>query len=204
MSFRKRFLHYLYSTPNIVGSLLGMLGLILFFAGFIQQYWLLIVVGLYLIGALAAPKGKRYTLQMQNQANLDEIRSEMGNLLRKIQGKVPQDIFERVQSIQNTILEILPRIQDLNSSDYQVYTIRQTAVQYLPETLEHYLNLPKAYAILHPVKDGKTARVLLAEQLTLMDGKLKEIADDFFRNDSQRLLVNGRFLEEKFGKQEVW
>ncbi len=204
MSFRKRFLHYLYSTPNIIGSLLGMLGLILFFSGFIQQYWLLIVVGLYLIGALAAPKGKRYTLQMQNQANLDEIRSEMGNLLRKIQGKVPQDIFERVQSIQNTILEILPRIQDLNSSDYQVYTIRQTAVQYLPETLEHYLNLPKAYTTLHPVKDGKTARVLLAEQLTLMDGKLKEIADDFYQNDSQRLLVNGRFLEEKFGKQEVW
>jgi hypothetical protein len=162
------------------------------------------VVGLYLIGVLLTPKNKVVHLNLENQLDGEEIRQGLDALLRKIQGKVSKDIYERVESICNSILEILPRIDDLNSADYQVYTIRQTATQYLPETLEHYLNLPKAYANLHPVKDGKTARTLLAEQLTLMDEKLKEIIDDFYRNDTQRLLVNGRFLEEKFGKQEVW
>ena len=204
MNSRRGLLLYLYSTPNIAGSILGLIGLLLYFAGIIQQFWLLIVIGLYLIGVLVTPKSKAVHLNLENQLNVDEIRQGLDSLLRKIQGKVPKEIYERVESIRSSILEILPRIDDLNSADYQVYTIRQTAVQYLPETLEHYLNLPKAYANLHPVKEGKTSKMLLAEQLNLMDEKLKEIVDDFYHNDTQRLLVNGRFLEEKFGKQEVW
>ncbi len=204
MNSRRGLLLYLYSTPNIAGSILGLIGLLLYFGGIIQQFWLLIVIGLYLIGVLVTPKSKAVHLNLENQLTVDEIRQGLDSLLRKIQGKVPKEIYERVESIRSSILEILPRIDDLNSADYQVYTIRQTAVQYLPETLEHYLNLPKAYANLHPVKEGKTSKMLLAEQLNLMDEKLKEIVDDFYHNDTQRLLVNGRFLEEKFGKQEVW
>jgi hypothetical protein len=201
---RRKFLYYLYGLPNIVGSLLGLLGLLLYFAGIIQQYWLLIVVGLYLIGVLATPKSKAVHLSLENQLSQDEIRQGLDALLRKIQGRLPKEAYERVESIRGSILEILPRIEDWNSADYQIYTIRQTALQYLPETLENYLNLPKAYASLHPVKEGKTAKILLVEQLTLLDETLKEITTDFYRNDTQRLLTNGRFLQEKFGKQETW
>jgi len=47
MTRKQRILLFLYSTPNIVGSLLGILGLALFFFGVIGRFWLLIVVGLY-------------------------------------------------------------------------------------------------------------------------------------------------------------
>jgi hypothetical protein len=204
MTRRQRLLVYLYSTPNIIGSLLGLVGLALFFLGVIDKFWILIVLGLYGIGVLATPKSSTYELRLRNELTVDEIRVELEGLVNKIRRKVPKDIFTRVESIKNSILEILPRIGDLNSSDYTVYTIRQTALEYLPETLENYLNLPRAYVSLHPIKDGKTANQLLVDQLDLLDREMKEIVQDYYRNDTERLMAHGRFLKEKFGTSMRW
>jgi hypothetical protein len=204
MTRRQRLLVYLYSTPNIIGSLLGLVGLALFFLGVIDKFWILIVLGLYGIGVLATPKSSTYELRLRNELTVDEIRVELEGLVNKIRRKVPKDIFTRVESIKNSILEILPRIGDLNSSDYTVYTIRQTALEYLPETLENYLNLPRAYVSLHPIKDGKTANQLLVDQLDLLDREMKEIVQDYYRNDTERLMAHGRFLKEKFGTSMCW
>jgi hypothetical protein len=204
MTARQRVFLYLYSAPNIVGSVLGILGLILFFAGVIQSFWFPIVLGLYGIGALATPKNRTYDLRLRNQLTADEIREDLENLVRSIQKRVSGDILAKVESIKDSILEILPGIVDVNSSDYDIYTIRQTALDYLPETLGNYLSLPPAFRTLHPVRDGKTAKQLLSEQLDLLDQQMKEIVHDFFRNDTQRLMAHGRFLEEKFRKTNLW
>lgn len=204
MNTKQRVLLFLYSTPNIVGSILGILGLVLLFLGFIGKFWLFIILGLYIIGVLATPKNPTYDLRLRNQLTADEIREELENLVKSIRKKVSKDILVKVESIKNSILEILPHIVDVNSSDYNIYTIRQTALDYLPETLGNYLNLPAAFRNLHPVKDGKTAKQLLSEQLDLLDQQMKEIAQDFYRNDTQRLMAHGRFLEEKFRKTDLW
>jgi hypothetical protein len=204
MTTRQRVLLYLYSTPNIAGSILGILGLLLFFTGVINRFWLLIVLGLYGIGALATPRNPTYDLRLRNQLTVDEIREELENLVRSIRKRVPQDILAKVESIKDSILEILPGIVDVNSSDYDIYTIRQTVLDYLPETLGNYLSLPPAFRNLHPVKDGKTAKQLLSEQLDLLDRQMVEIAQDFYRNDTQRLMAHGRFLEQKFRKTDLW
>ena len=39
---------------------------------------------------------------------------------------------------------------------------------------------------------------MLLEQLELMDSKMREVADDIARHDSDRLLANGRFIAERF------
>jgi len=195
---------FLYSTPNIVGSVLGIVGLLLLAGGIIGRFWFVIVLGLYVIGVLATPKSLTYELRLRNQLGADEVREELEGLVRTIRNKVPKEVLAKVKSIKNSILEILPYIVDIGSSDYNIYTIRQTALEYLPETLENYLNLPKAFANLHPVKDGKTAKQLLVEQLDLLDRQMKEIAQDFYRNDTQRLMAHGRFLEEKFQKTDLW
>ena len=198
MSTRQRILLYIYSNKNIVGSALGLAGLLIYFVGFIDRFWLLIVVGLYFIGVLATPRSPTYQLQLRKQLTADEIRYGLNELVRKIRSKVPDDILTRVESIKTTIFEILPYILDLDSADHDVYTIRQTALDYLPETLENYLNLPPAYRNIHPIKDGKNAKQLLIEQLDLLDRSMNEIADDFYRNDTQQLLVHGRFLADRF------
>jgi len=199
---RQQLLLFLYSTPNIVGSALGLLGLLLYFTGLIDSYWFFIVVGLYAIGVVATPKNPIYDLHLRNQLSVEEVRAELENLVRTIQSKVPAEILAKVVSIKESIASILPNIVDVSSSDYNIYVIRQTALEYLPEALQNYLNLPPAYANLHPVKNGKTARQLLSDQLDLLDNQMKEIVVDFHKNDTQKLLVHGRFLEEKFRKSD--
>ena len=50
------------------------------------------------------------------------------------------------------------------------------------------------------LQGGKTPQQLLREQVQLLDEKLDEIADAVHQHDTDRLLANGRFLEERFGK----
>ena len=191
---------FLYSTPNIVGSVLGLIGLGLYFLGFINQFWLLIVAGLYLIGVLATPKNPTYELQLRNQLTAEDLRAELEELVRQVQGKLPKDVMERVISIKNSIVEVLPQIVDLGSNDYNIFLIQQTALDYLPSALQSYLNLPVAYANLHPVRDGKTAKQLLVEQLDLLDNEMKQVVQEVYANDTQQLITHGRFLKEKFQK----
>ena len=115
-----------------------------------------------------------------------------------------QDVLIKVESIKSSILDILPHIANINSSNYNIYTIRQVALDYLPETLENYLKLSTDLATKKPIKDGKTAHDLLLEQLSLLDGELKEILEDIHHDDTQSLLAHGRFLKDKFGKSELW
>ena len=72
--------------------------------------------------------------------------------------------------------------------------------EYLPQTIDNYLTLPRAYANSHVVSNGKTAGQLLGDQLDLIDEKMKEIADAIARDDVGKLLAQGRFLEERFGR----
>ena len=191
---------FLYSTPNIIGSALGIVGLLLFFLGIIHNFWFLIVVGLYGIGVLATPHSPTYELSLKNQLTVDDIRQELNDLVRKIQGKVPKEIMDLVLSIKTSIFEVLPQIVDLSSGDQNIYLIKQTALDYLPATLQKYMNLPPAYASLHPVQDGKTPKQLLIEQITLLDDKMKEVVQAINNNDTQKLLVQGQFLKDKFHK----
>lgn len=200
MKDKRRFLLFLYSSANIVGSVLGMIGLLLFFLGIIDRYWLVIVAGLYTIGVLATPKSPTYELSFRNQATIDDIRAELEDLARKIRGKVPQEILEKVISIKTSILDVLPQIINLGSSDHNIYLIQQTALDYLPTALENYLNLPKAYANLHPLRGGKTARQFLLEQLTLLDQEMKAVTREIYENDTQKLVAHGRFLQDRFQK----
>jgi hypothetical protein len=133
-----------------------------------------------------------------------EIRDELERVVRQARRRVPREIFQKVESIQASILSILPQLVALGDGDRNLYTIRQTALEYLPEALQNYLNLPPSFAALYPLRDGKTARQLLGEQLDLLDREMKAIVSDFAVNDMQKLLAHGRFLEQKFRQEELF
>jgi hypothetical protein len=194
---RQRLLMYLYSTKNIVGSLLALVGLLLFFTGVVGALWPLVVVGLYLIGALVAPGTSAIDLRSGFDPN--DVRRALDQDVRQVSGRVPADVLAKVQNIQQIILGILPRTGTLPPGSPELFVVQRTAMDYLPTALESYVNLPRAYATLHPVQDGKTAKQVLLDQLALLESKMNEVADDVHRNDTDRLLANGRFLEERFG-----
>jgi hypothetical protein len=196
---RDRVLRYLYSTKNLAGSALALVGLGLFFTGAIGAIWPPVVVALYLVGALVAPGVKTYDLT-GGGASPDDVRKALDTQVKAANGKVPPEIMAKVLSIRDTILGILPNYADFPPGSPDLFVVQSTAVDYLPTALQSYLNLPRAYAMLHPVADGKTPRQILLDQLTLLDAKITDVADAVHQKDSQRLLANGRFLAERFGQ----
>jgi hypothetical protein len=196
-----RVMRYLYSRKNIAGSLLALVGLVLFFAGILGVLWPVIVVGLYVIGVLVTPGAKEIDLRTGFDPN--DVKHALDTQVRIITGKVPPEVMAKVLKIRQTIFGILPRAGNLAPGSPELFIVERTATDYLPTSLQAYLNLPRAYATLHPVQGGKTPKVVLLDQLTLLENKMNEVADDVHRNDADRLLANGRFLEERFGRSPL-
>ena len=74
-----RVARYLTSTKNLMGAAGGVIGLIITFLGLAGPYWPLVVIGLYLAGALAAPPEKIRLV-------LEDATPEAGRLRRDLSG----------------------------------------------------------------------------------------------------------------------
>ena len=197
---------YLYSRKNIAGCLLALGGLALHFSGLIVGIqWLPITVGLYLIGALLVPGERSLDLRLDATADDKTIRSALDQLVKSIQGRVPDDILLRVTHIRDSILVTLGNGNGAAvgsagrpTVDPNVYLIRQTALSYLPEALNAYMALPRMYAN-RSLGGRKSAHDTLLDQLNLMDQKMAEVAEAIVAHDAERLEAHGRFIAEKFG-----
>jgi hypothetical protein len=192
---------FLYSRRNIVGSLLALGGLALHFLGLLSGVgWLPIVVGLYLIGVLLVPAEQGLSIKLGAAEDASEVRDGLQRLLRALRGKVADDLYAKVVSIQASILGTLETERSAgDAADPNVYLIRQTALAYLPDAFSTYLRMPRVMAERRAIAGGRTPHDVLLEQLDLMDRRLADVADDMARHDSDKLLANGRFLAEKFG-----
>jgi hypothetical protein len=192
-------MRYIYSGKNIVGSALALLGLGLFFTGVITSFfWPFVVIAMYGIGALLAPGPTRLELA-GTSFDPDSIRRSLQKLGGDTTGKLPQPLAAKVQHISDTITGILPHYADFPTGSPDLFVVGRTATDYLPSALQSYLNLPRAYATLHRMPNGKTADQVLSDQLDLLSSKMDEVADAVHKKDSDALLANARFLEEKFG-----
>jgi hypothetical protein len=192
-----RLLLYLYSRKNIVASGLALLGIALFFLGLIGPVWPAVVIGMYLIGALVTPNNQKWDLL--GGEDLSDLSGSLTSQVSAVKGKLPDDVYQKVLSIQQTLMAILPKITRLGPGSRDAFIVQKTITDYLPSTLQAYLNLPRAYATVHPMSNGRTAAQVVLDQLTLLDSKLEEVAVAVNKNDTDTLLANGRFLEDRFG-----
>ena len=192
-------LRYLYSGKNIVGSTLALFGLLLFFTHIITVvFWPFVVIAMYGIGALLAPGPPKVALA-GTSFDPDSIRKSLQRQLDIASGKLPPELQAKLQDIADTIMGILPHYAEFPPGSPDLFVVGRTATDYLPSALQAYLSLPRAYAALHKMPNGKTANDVLGDQLTLLETKMNEVADAVHKKDSDALLANGRFLEEKFG-----
>ncbi len=127
------------------------------------------------------------------------VRRALAANQRLAQGRLPAPAMGKLLKIHRQIADLLPLSAQLPTGSRDLYVIQRTATDYLPATLQAYLALPPRFAATEVVQDGKTAIQLLEEQLDLLAAQLNEIGDAVHRQDSDRLLANGRFLEERFG-----
>lgn len=193
---------YLGSRKNVAGSLLALGGLVLFFLGLLGPIWPLVVVALYLIGALAVPSPRRV---LAGNASFDPelVRSALDRLVRRVENRASPDVVAKLREIQQEILSVLPLADQFPLGSEDLFVIQRTATDYLPSALEPYLALPPEYAATRQVQGGKTPKQVLLEQLELIDSKMDEVVDAIHQRDTDRLLASGRFLEERFGKGDL-
>jgi hypothetical protein len=193
---------YLTSTKNIAGSAGALGGLALFFAGIVAPpLWPAVVAGLYGIGALIAPAER--SVDLRSDVDQKDLGRSLDRLVRQIHGKVPPDIERKVGGIAETIRGVLPRTGHLAAGSQELFILQRTVADYLPTSLESFMNLPRTYAAIHPLKGTKTAQQVLSDQLDLLQEQMDEVADATAKSDADRLLAQGRFLEERFGRSDL-
>lgn len=151
----------------------------------------------------AVTRGGGASLPAAGAFDPEHVRDELRRLRGRIKGKVPGDILARFDGIAKTIESILPRTSALGAGSEDLFVLQRTATDYLPTALEAYTRLPQDYATEHVIIEGKTSRDILAEQLDLMHAQIREIAIAVNKNDSDKLLAHGRFLEERFGRGDL-
>jgi hypothetical protein len=129
----------------------------------------------------------------------DDIRRELADLLGDMVGRASPDVMAAYESIHRRMLMMLPRIGRLDGTSQDLHILHRTAGDYLPTAVRSYLSVVRAGAADRPLPDGRTPRQAVLEQLRLIDARLADIDDALNRNDVDRLLAHGRFLEVRFG-----
>jgi hypothetical protein len=130
----------------------------------------------------------------------DDVDESLKKVRDGTRGRVPADVDLRVKQLATMISEMLPRADALADGSDARYVLVRTATDYLPSTLEAYLDLPRSYADNEVVADGKTAHQLLCDQLDVLYEQMQSVSDAVNRADTDKLIANGRFLAEKFGR----
>ncbi|MES2887920.1 MAG: hypothetical protein V4739_07880 [Pseudomonadota bacterium] len=199
-SLKLRLMLFLYSNANLGGCALALLGPVLLFGGVIGPGWLLITAGLYATGwtlgwTRRAPEVER---RIEDTLTTEQTLEKLDHLVDSVHPHLSTEMNAHLASVRTSVSEVLPRLVGTTGHDANLFTVRETVLRYLPETLSNYVRLPPAFRTTHVLKEGRTARQLLADQLALLDAKMHEVVVNVAAADAQALLANGQFLEMKF------
>ena len=199
-----RIRRFLGSPGHVVGALAAVGGLILLDAGLVHfPLAAVVIVGLYLIGYFVAARPQLSTLGQDQTKDADQIAAGLDELLATIRKRVAIDVYRHVVNIRDAVIFTLEHAGDRYQADPDFYSVRQTAMTYMPEALSRYLALPRPYAEQERLTDGKTAHDTLIEQLELMEDNTRRVADTIVQRESERLITHGRFLSERLGASSL-
>lgn len=115
--------------------------------------------------------------------------------------RLPADVEKKVDRIRRKagVLGQHPERFPIGSKD--LYVVQHTATDYLPATVDAYLEVP-SWSVSTPAADGRTPLQMLHSQLDMLETKLDEIAETVRKQRVDNMLANERFLEENFGRRE--
>ena len=202
LPLRMRLLLYVYSTRNIIACAVALVGPALLFLGVIREGWLLITGALYAAGYFATPAPQVLDTGLTQSFSFDALLEQFDRLVKEARPQLQPAMIARLGSIRHSIEEVLPRLTQMRGFDDNLFTVRETIARYLPETLANYVALPPMFRVSRVLKDGKTARELLMDQLAVLDDQMKEVVGNVARGDADALLANGQFLEAKFRERD--
>jgi phage shock protein PspC (stress-responsive transcriptional regulator) len=138
----------------------------------------------------------------EDSAELAAWRERLRPLQERLKERSGPNTLSALRNIEEKLVFLLERIGEGSELfDLRPFEVRKIAFEYLPDTLNQYLQLPPSMAKSQRLNSGKTAEETLNEQLSLLDAALHDLAKSLFEKDAGGLLVHGRFLKEKFAEQ---
>jgi len=192
---------YLTSRRNLTGSALALVGGGLIMIDPVGVQGLLLVVGLYMVGALAVRGNGRVS---RFGFDPKRVQRSLAEQIGAAAGRLPPAIIARMQRIELTIrTEILPRLECLPLGAPELYLIERTVSDYLPTAVEAYLRLPSGYVSSQPGSHGRAAVDVLAEELDFLDAEMRQVAEAVHRTDMDQLLAHKRFLADRFRRVDA-
>lgn len=129
-----------------------------------------------------------------------QLRVDLRTLPARLGRRVPAEVAVQVGRISELLVDTLDRVAGHGDAEALV---RRTATVYLPDTLRAYLALPEEWATRHVLADGTTPAQTLAAQLDAIESAARRMRDAAAAHDASTLLVNGRFLSQRFGLSEL-
>lgn len=198
---------WLGSTKNIVGSVLGAaaIGAQLLFG--LGALWPLVVIASYGVGALVAPRDRvDLRLGLGAGASAAQLTEQLGIFRRAMKSdasRLGDDAYAILTQILDTLDEIVARWGDLGGAPEQTHVVEQMIIDYLPTSIQKYLNLPRTYALQSRVEGKKSAHDELVDQLTILQAEGDKIRTALYSRDLAALGDQGRFLRNKFGKSDL-
>ena len=201
MASRDRIRRYLTSRRNLAGAALALVGAGLALADPVGLGGLALVIGFYLVGALAVPSKpavRRYGFDPR------QVQRAISDEISAVSGRVPPEVITRIQRIELTIRsEILPGIDCLPVGSQDLYLVERTACDWLPTAVARYLDLPADYVSAQPGSRGSSALQVVVDELDLLDAEMRRVAEIVHGADMDRLLAHRRFLNDRFRREEA-
>ena len=184
-------LRYLASWKNVAGCTGGLIGLLLHFAGLAGSYWVLVVLGLYGVGALAAPP-ERIVLVTDPEEEAGQLRAELDALVLRVRGfHVPAEVPPKLGEIAEVLRGMLDRPRELRADPEALHAVTRLVGTDLPLSVQTYLNLPWWFAA------ARGSGAELVRQLDLLHADAVRVAERFHAADVQRQADHTRYLEDR-------
>ena len=198
---------WLGSGKNILGSVLaaGAVGAQIVFG--LGPLWPLIVGASYAVGALVAPRDRvDLRLGIGAGASAEQLTEQLKVLRRSLKGdarRLTDDANAILVRILDALEEIVARWGELGSAPDQRHVVERMILDYLPTSVQTFLNLPRTFALQNRVEGKRTAHDELIEQLTILEKESDRIRTAVYSREVEKLGDQSRFLREKFGKSEL-
>lgn len=179
---------------------LAVIGAYLF--GLIGSAWWMLAIGAYVGGYLPFAFKDEPAHMPEGLSTADAL----AWLKKSVLPQLPQHAKPILADIIVRVEGLMPRLKEMESQGLVEASsramLKQTVTRLLPDSVESYLRLPTGYAKVAKLGDGKTAQELLTEQLLLLQAHVKSLEENLLSSDVNSMLANGRFLQEKFQRDQ--
>jgi hypothetical protein len=136
------------------------------------------------------------TAEPEFAVSTDRLDADLRSLPERARTRLPTEAVPLVSRIAALLLETAPRVAGDPEAEALV---RRTATVYLPDTLRAFVALPPDWARSRTLLDGTAPVEALLAQLANLAEAAERMRDASVADDAHALLLNGLFLEQRFG-----